>query len=157
MLRLRFLQARMACIAGVLITLITASGFTVFNWNRQQALLWSSQCLYQAFNTDEVKLKNWELNITPDYFVRLRKTYPNGKQEYFSFHLKRFNTIDYYGNTTRGLLCFKTQADDIIVQTHNDRKGNIDSMATTLKISVKNMSAERLDSLLTALNYLKQQ
>jgi hypothetical protein len=45
--------------------------------------------------------------------------------------------------------------DDIIVQTYDDPKGNIDSMATTLTIPVKDMTPEKLDSLNDALDFLK--
>jgi hypothetical protein len=46
-------------------------------------------------------------------------------------------------------------ADDIIVQTRNDRKGDVDSMTTVLNIPVRNMEPERLDSLKEAFNFFK--
>jgi hypothetical protein len=49
----------------------------------------------------------------------------------------------------------KTKADDIIVQTYNDRHGDVDSMTTVLNIPVKNIEPERLDSLREAFNYFK--
>ena len=122
-----------------------------------QWLSWSNKCLTQSFNADgEQKLKKWELNLTDQAFVRLRKTYASGKQEYYSFQLHRFKDVDYLGTTINGTLQLKTLADDIIVQTYDDPKGNIDSMATTLNIPVKNMDAERLDSLRNALMYFKE-
>lgn len=125
--------------------------------DEQQWLFWSNKCFVESYNTEgDARLKKWELSVTYDAFVRLRKTYTNGKQEYFSFHLHRFNDMDYLGTTTAGTLQLKTIADDIIVQTYNDPKGDIDSMATSLNIQVKNMSPERLDSLRNALIYLKQ-
>ncbi len=93
--------------------------------------------------------------VTDDSFIRLRKTYQNGKQEYFSFQLRRLNDVDYVGDTNTGTLQLRAKADDIIVQTYNDKKGDVDSMATVLNIPVKNMEPERLDSLRTALNYFK--
>jgi hypothetical protein len=44
---------------------------------------------------------------------------------------------------------------DIIVQTYNDPKGDIDSVATQLNLPFKNMEPERLDSLQAALIYFK--
>ena len=121
-----------------------------------QWLTWSNKCFMQSFNPDgEQKLKKWEFNLTDQAFIRLRKTYTNGKQEYYSFQLRRFKDIDYLGTTTNGTLQLRTIADDIIVQTYDDPKGNVDSMATTLTIKVKNMDAERLDSLHNALIYFK--
>jgi hypothetical protein len=55
------------------------------------------------------------------YFLRLRKIFQNGKQEYYSCQLHNFDDLDYIGTTTSGLLKINTKADDIIVQTYNDR------------------------------------
>lgn len=93
--------------------------------------------------------------LTSDYFLRLRKTYQHGKQEYFSFNLHRLNEVEYQGDEQTGTLELSTTADDIIVQTYEDPKGDIDSMSTVLELPLKNMSTGRLDSLKNALNYLK--
>lgn len=145
-----------------LLLMSLAAGLTAysFSWysDRQQTLLWASRCLLQAFDASgDAKLKKWDLTLTPDAFIRFKKTYQGGKQEYYSFNLHRFKDLDYLGTTTKGTLRIKTQADDIIVQTYNDPKGNVDSMSTTLKIPLKNIEAEQLDSLLNALTYLKAQ
>jgi hypothetical protein len=125
-------------------------------FNEQDWLTWANRCLYQSYDpSGDTKLKKWELSVTPDYFIRLRKTYAKGKQEYYSFNLHQFNDMDYFGNTHAGTLQLKTTADDIIVQTRDDPKGDVDSMATVLDIPLKNMEPERLDSLRDALNYFK--
>ena len=119
-------------------------------------LAWGNKCLNQSFDpTTDSKLKKWELELTPDAFIRMRKTYQNGKQEYFSFHLHRMVDMNYLGNADEGTLQFTTMADDIIVQTSHDRKGDLDTLATTLNIPVKNMQPEKLDSLRTVLEYFK--
>jgi len=124
--------------------------------DEQQMLAWGNKCLNQSFDpSTDTKLKKWELELTPDAFIRMRKTYQNGKQEYFSFHLHRMIDMNYLGNADEGTLQFKTMADDIIVQTSHDRKGDLDTLATTLSIPVKNMQPERLDSLRTILEYFK--
>lgn len=125
--------------------------------NEQDWLTWSNKCLSEAYNpTVDAKLKKVEIEVTADHFVRLRKTYPHEKQEYFSFNLQRFADLNYlHSSGPADTLQMKTVADDIIVQTYNDPKGDIDSMATVLTIPVKNMSPERLDSLKAALAYLK--
>ncbi|HTH81849.1 MAG TPA: hypothetical protein VL490_02865 [Mucilaginibacter sp.] len=123
----------------------------------QDWLNWGNRCLQEVFDpTADAKLKKWELTLTDDSFIRLRKTYQNGKQEYFSFQLHQLDNVDYLGNENAGILQLKAKSDDIIVQTYNDRKGNVDSMATTLNIPVKNMPLERLDSLREALNYFRE-
>jgi hypothetical protein len=122
----------------------------------QEMLSWSNKCLTESYDpSGEAKLKKWELILTDDAFIRLRKTYTNGKQEYFSFQLHRFTDMDYLGSTANGTLQLKAVADDIIVQTYNDPHEDIDTMATQLNIPVKNMEPERLDSLLMVLNYFK--
>lgn len=122
----------------------------------QDWLSWVNRCLNQSYDPSrDTKLKKFELSVTGDYFLRLRKTYAKGKQEYYSFNLHRLYDMSYLGNTASGTLELKTIADDIIVQTYNDRSGDVDSMTTVLNIPVKNMEPERLDSLRDALNYFK--
>jgi hypothetical protein len=117
---------------------------------------WSNKCLTETYNPlPDTKLKKWELTLTNDYFLRLRKTYQHGKQEYFSFNLHRLNNVEYQGDDQTGTLQLSTTADDIIVQTYEDPKGDIDSMSTTLELPVRNMSPGRLDSLKNALSYFK--
>lgn len=123
---------------------------------QQDWLTWVNKCLNQAYDaTGDAKLKKWELTVTTDAFIRLRKTYDKGKRDYYSFNLRQLNDMAYLGNTNNGMLQFKTIADDIIVQTYNNRHGDVDSMATVLNLPVKNMEPERLDSLREAFDYLK--
>ena len=146
-------------VLGIMILgLALIAGNYSFLWltDRQQALLWASRCLLQSFDTtSDPKLKKWDLTLTPDAFIRFKKTYQNGRQEYYSFNLQRFKEMDYLGTTTRGTLRIKTLADDVIVQTYHDPKGDVDSMSTTMKIPLRAIEAEQLDSLLTALSSLK--
>jgi hypothetical protein len=122
----------------------------------QDWLLWANKCLMQSYDaTADSKLKKFEFSVTGDSFIRLRKTYEKGKEEYYSFNLHQLNDVEYSGNTAVGILQLKAKADDIIVQTRNDRKGDVDSMTTVLNVPVRNMAPERLDSLKEALNYLK--
>jgi hypothetical protein len=124
--------------------------------NEQEWLQWSNKCLNESYvPSGEAKMKNWELTVTPEHFIRLRKTFQHGKQEYYSLQLHLFNDLDYLGKTDQGILQLKANNDDIIVQTYDDPKGNVDSMATVLELPVKNMQPERLDSLRTALMYFK--
>lgn len=121
-----------------------------------EAVSYSNNCLKQSYDpSGEAKLKKWELNVTEDLFVRLRKTYQGGKQDYFSFRIKRFTDLSYIGTTTAGTLLLTTDTDNIIEQTYNDPKGNEDNMIQTLSIPVKNMEPERVDSLRTALLFLR--
>jgi hypothetical protein len=127
-----------------------------YSFNEQDWLVWANRCLSESYDpTGDAKLKKWDISVNSEAFVRLRKTYSKGKQEYYSFNLRQFNDMDYLGNTNNGSLELKTMADDIIVQSHNDPKGDVDSMTTVLDIPVKNMAPERLDSLQEALNFLK--
>jgi hypothetical protein len=139
-----------------LIIAATVSFCFVVGMTDQDWLNWGNKCLSQSFDpSSDVKIKKWELTLTDDSFIRLRKTYQNGKQEYFSFHLQKLEDMDYLGNVYSGTLQLKAKEDDIIVQTYNDKKGNIDSMANVLAIPMKNMEPERLDSLRAALEYFK--
>ncbi|SEO91398.1 hypothetical protein SAMN05192574_11621 [Mucilaginibacter gossypiicola] len=144
-----------ALITSLLALSVLNYGFKA-EMSEQEWLNWSNKCLNGSFNpTPDINLKKWELTLTSDYFLRLRKTYQQGKQEYFSFNLHRLTNVGYVGSDTTGTVKFNTQADDIIVQTYEDPEGNIDSMATTLGLPVHNMNLARFDSLKSALNYLR--
>ncbi|MDB5031289.1 hypothetical protein [Mucilaginibacter sp.] len=146
---------KIAIIFSVILTVLISFCF-VAGMGDQDWLSWGNKCLAQSFDaSSDVKLKKWELVLTDDSFIRMRKVYQNGKQEYFSFFLQKLDDIDYVGTVSNGTLQLKAKGDDIIVQTYNDKKGNVDSMAMVLSIPVKNMDPERLDSLRNALNYFK--
>ena len=118
---------------------------------------WSNKFLSESFNSSlESRLKKWEITVSPERFIRLRKFYPHGKQEYYSLHINKLDSINYVQTATGGELRFKTIADDVIVQTYEDPKGNIDSMSTVLVVPVKEITPERLDSLNDALKYFKE-
>ena len=150
-----FRMKKVLVVIGLIIAGLANFGF-VTAFDEQDMLTWSNKCFAQSFDPSVGdKIKKFELLLTNDAFIRFRKTYQNNKQEYFSFHLHRLDDMTYLGDATSGILKFKTTDDDIIVQTYNDRKGNVDSMANVLNIPVKNMSAERLDSLHTSIYYFK--
>jgi len=146
---------RIVLLATAVCAIVITSGFKR-GMNEQDWLLWANKCLMQSYNPSvDPKLKKFDFSVTPDSFIRLRKTYAKGKEEYYSFNLHQFNDLDYVGSTATGTLMLKTMADDIICQTRNDRHGDVDSMTTVLNVPVKNMEPERLDSLREALNYFK--
>ncbi|QEC78023.1 hypothetical protein [Mucilaginibacter ginsenosidivorax] len=145
--------------AAAIIAFLASSCF-IYGFNRgmgdQEWLAWSNKCLTESFNPPpDITLKKWELILTNDCFLRLRKTYQHDRQEYFSFNLHRLNNVEYMGSDTTGTLKLSTLTDDIIVQTYEDPKGDLDSMATAIELPVKHMSPVRLDSLKIALNYFK--
>ena len=92
-------------------------------------------------------LKRYELNVTNSGFCRYKRFYASGKVEYFSFNLIKFAAIDYYGTDKAGDLLLRTLGDDVIVQTYNDRQGDVDSMASYMAIPLKNVEAEQLSEL----------
>jgi hypothetical protein len=147
---------------GAFITLLIMApvilncGFGI-GMSEKEWLDWSNKCLEQSFDAStDTKLKKWEISVTPEHFIRLRKTYQHGKQEYFSLYLNKLDSVNYQGTPAAGQLQFKAVADDIIVQTYDDPKGDIDSMSTVLSVPVKGMSPERLDSLNDAIKYFKK-
>jgi hypothetical protein len=143
-------------IVPLFLTLVICYGFKKATFDETDWLQWVNQALNQSYDqTADPKVKKVEISVTSEYFLRLRKTYAKNMQEYYSFNLHQFNDFDYIGDTGAGTLLLKTKADDIIVQTYNDRHGDVDSMTTVLNIPVKNIEPERLDSLREAFNYFK--
>ena len=92
-------------------------------------------------------VKKYELNVTNTGFCRYKRYFTNGKIEYFAFKLAKFRDLDYYGTTKSGLLYLRTKNDDVIVQTYNDKNGDVDSMATCVVIPLKNIEAEDLNQI----------
>ncbi len=107
------------------------------------------QMLTKYYDSDTFgrEIKRFEINVTNTGFCRYRRIFSNGKEEYFSFNLTRFKTVDFYGNTGKGELYLRTNNDDVIVQTRNDRKGDVDSTRTYMMIPMKNMETEQLNQL----------
>jgi hypothetical protein len=111
---------------ALLITLISLLGlfFGGFKpvFGEQEWINWGNRFLNENYDpTVEPKLKKYEITLTADHFIRLRKTYQQGKQEYYSFNLNRFTELGYIaGAAATDTLQIKTQADDIIVQTYED-------------------------------------
>jgi hypothetical protein len=92
-------------------------------------------------------IKKYELNVTNTGFYRYKRFFNNGKIEYFAFKLAKFKDLDYYGTATSGKLFLHTKGDDVIVQTYNDKGGDIDSMGTCVVIPIKNIEAEDLNKI----------
>ena len=101
---------------------------------------------YDASQESSV-IKKYELNVTNTGFCRYKRYFNNGKIEYFAFKLAKFKDLDYYGTTRAGLLYLRTRNDDVIVQTYNDKKGDVDSMGTCVVIPLKNIEAEDLNQI----------
>ena len=112
--------------------------------------------VYQSDSRGD-KLKRFELTINDEGFFRYRKYFQNGKQEYFSFNMQRLQDLDYLGNSEAGTLILRTRDEDVIVQTYNDRKGNIDSMAYQVQLPVKDIEAEDLHMIRENLLQIKRE
>jgi hypothetical protein len=142
---------------SIMLPVALCSSF-VTGMGEKEWLDWSNKCLSDSYNpVSEAKLKKWEITLTPEHFVRLRKTYQHGKQVYYSFNLNQLDSMNYIKTSTGSQLQFRTINDDIIVQTYDDPKGDIDSMSTLLSIPVKDISPDRLDSLNDAVRYFKDE
>ncbi len=100
-----------------------------------------------ALDADKLKMKKAEIQLTRDGFFRCRRTFISGKQEYYSFSFSAFEELNYLGNEQNGWVVLKVKPEGIIVQTFRDPKGNIDTMATQLRLPFKNLEAADLHML----------
>ncbi len=98
--------------------------------------------LLHGLEPEADRIRKCEITISDEGFLRHRKTYLTGKQEYYSLNLSRLQSLDYYGNTSAGRLTIRTLGDDVIVQTYNDRRGNVDSMAVRFDLHVGTIEPE---------------
>jgi hypothetical protein len=146
------------------LTCIVLASITLLSWKEfrfsdpSDTIESAERCLHQCFDGEvqNIKLKKWDIKITDNGFFRLWKYFPGGKQEYFSFNLNRLNDMNFLGTNHSGTLTLRTTGEDIIVQTYNDRKGDIDSMSSEITIPLKNIEAEQLNNLYAGLSSIKK-
>lgn len=122
--------------------------FSGFN-HRDEQTLFIQNLLLKYYDSDAhlKEVKRYEINVTNNGFCRYKKFFNNGKQELFAFNLTHFKRMDYYGSVTKGELYLRTKSDDVIVQTRNDKKGDIDSMGAYIIIPLKNIEIDELNAL----------
>lgn len=96
---------------------------------------------------ETLKIRKCDIQLSEEGFLRYRRTYISGKQEYYSLNLSKLVSIDYLGNSTLGLLSVNTEEDDVIVQTFNDRSGDVDTMATYFRLELHQITAEDLNDI----------
>lgn len=150
------IKCKNAVLAAALIFLaeMTLAGWTITSKRDfRNDIREAEKFLQQCFNAEasRTKLKKYELTITDNGFFRLRKFFYNGKQEYYSFNLRRVVGFDYMGSASKGTLLITTKNDDVIVQSFIDPKGDIDSMSNVIEIPLKNIEAEQLNVLYTGM------
>jgi len=122
------------------------SSFSVFNYFEDYIVLIQKTLTEHYDMSQEIaSVKKFELNVTNNGFCRYKRYFNNGKIEYFAFKLAKFKDLDYAGTTSSGRLYLRTKGEDVIVQTYNDRSGDIDSMATYVVVPLKNVEAEDLN------------
>lgn len=136
-------------------SLIALCIFSGFNLVEEQPLIIQNLLIKYYDNDAQTKdVKRFEINVTNNGFCRYRKIYNNGKEELFAFNISSFKTMDFYGTASKGELYLRTKKDDVIVQTRNDKKGDIDSMGTYLVIPLKNIEISELNELSNSLQKL---
>ena len=112
--------------------------------------------LNKMHHPESLKIRKCELLLSDEGFLRYRKTYISGKQEYYSLNITRVSSMDYLGDSGFGNLLLKTIEDDVIVQTFNDRDGNVDSMATHFLLDLQAVEPEDLVALQNDIFGMKQ-
>lgn len=114
-----------------------------------EELSFLQQCLNAHYNqkAEQKLLKKVEIVFTENGFCRYKRFYHSGKVEYYAFKLSRLKNIEYFGREEAGKLVLYTKADDVMVQTYNDKKGNIDSMASELNFPLKDIDLDALNKL----------
>ncbi len=144
----KIIRSLLSGFTGCLIILL--SSYAYRNDEPIHQLAERTQLKLNTFHNPEaefLKIKKCELLLSDEGFLRYRRTYISGKQEYYSFNLTRVRSIDYLGDILSGELSIQTQEDDVIVQTYNDRGGDVDSMATHFRLALHNIDPKDLAAL----------
>jgi hypothetical protein len=139
-------------------SLFFASAFTAIN-DLQQLSEQVKNKLMAVYSRgpENGNVRKFEILITPEGFFRYRKIYTTGKSEYYSFSVGRLKDLRYLGTSASGQMIIQTKSDDIIVQTFNDPKGNVDSMTTDLILPLQQVEAEDLQLISSNLQAIHDQ
>lgn len=111
---------------------------------------------YYAHNADGFfGTKTATFEISDNGFIRYRKTDLKNRSEYYSVKLSELKDACYLGGEDAGWLSLKFSDEAVIYQTYNDKAGNIDEMLNEIRIPLKNINVDEINSLCKALTLLK--
>jgi len=112
---------------------------------------------YKTYNAEkDFGAKTTSFEISDNGFIRYRRTAPDNKSEYYSVKLDKFKDASYLGDEKAGWLLLEFTDEAVIYQTYNDKTGNVDEMLTEIKIPLKNIDVNDINSLYDAMKALKQ-
>lgn len=112
---------------------------------------------YKLHNAEQdLGVKSTSFEISDNGFIRYRKVDPDNKSEYYSVKLDQLKDVSYLGDEKAGWLVLKFAEETVIYQTYNDKTGNVDEMLTEIKIPLKNIEVNSVNSLYKAIETLKQ-
>lgn len=111
---------------------------------------------YKRHNAElDLGIKTTSFEISENGFIRYRKTDLANKSEYYSVKLTEFKDATYLGDENAGWLLLTFTEEAVIYQTYNDRKGNVDEMLTEIKIPLKNIDVNEINSFCNAMKTLR--
>lgn len=113
---------------------------------------------YKLYNAErDLGLKSTSFEISDNGFIRYKKTTIDNKSEFFSVKANELQDITYLGNENAGWLLLKFTNEAVIYQTYNDKSGNTDEMRSEIKIPLKHINVNEINSLVGGVNSLKQE
>ena len=113
---------------------------------------------YKLYNAErDLGLKSTSFEISDNGFIRYKKTANDNKSEFYSVKANELQDISYLGNENAGWLLLKFTNEAVIYQTYNDKSGNTDEMRSEIKIPLKHINVNEINSLVVAVNSLKQE
>ncbi len=147
----------MAFVFSPKILLLALSFFTITNtditFSEAKKQLISK---YKAHNAEQdLGVKSSNFDISENGFMRYKKTYNNNKTEYYSAKLTQFKEISYLGNEKAGWLVLIFSDEAVIYQTYNAKEGNVDEMLNQIKIPLKNIDLNEINSIEQIMKTLK--
>ncbi len=148
-------KLRMCAFLGVIPIFLSFSRPVI--WDDQTIFLQSTLNKHHDITAISGGLKKFELEVTNTGLCRYRKTYSNGKIEFFALHIGRIKEVVYLGNVQSGKLVLNTVGDDVIVQTFNDKKGgDVDTMANSMMIPLKALEIEDINAIYERMEVIKK-
>lgn len=102
---------------------------------------------YQKYQAEqELGVKTFSFDVTANGFVRYKRVLKNNKTEYYSVKTDKITDVSYLGTEVSGWLVINCEKESVIFQTYHDQNGDTDEMINQIKIPIKQINIDSINS-----------
>lgn len=102
---------------------------------------------YQKYQAEQdVGVKTSNFDVTTNGFIRYKRILKSNKTEYYSVKLDKVTDVSYLGTEASGWLVINCVEESVIFQTYQDQNGDTDEMVNQIKIPIRRINIEKINS-----------